>query len=254
MATMNQFRSEDIDICYTDTGTGTPVMLVHGFTASSDMWSGFPEIEGLRIIKIDCRGHGASDKPDQADRYGRHLVRDLYNLIHHLDLTQVHLIGYSMGAEISLCFASSYPDCVRSLIVAGSGWSQQADADNYNLLSQTLAETGSFADVLKSWSPDSTEQEIAAINSLIGTQDPVVLAAVAGGMQDIVCLPAEALRACGFPTLGLAGEFDPERGNVERLQDVFADFRMTVLPGADHMSAIADPAFYRAIESFLRSA
>lgn len=251
---MQRFRSQDIDICYTDQGAGKPIVLVHGYTASNEMWSEFPPLDGFRIIKMDCRGHGASDKPTQPEHYGIQLAEDVHRLIHHLGLSQVHLVGYSMGAEIALRFATWHPDCVRSLVIAGSGWSQQTDADNYTMMSQALIEKGSFAEVLQSWSPDASDEEIAAIASLMDSQDPAVLAAVAAGMPDILCLPADAFSTLTIPTLGLAGEFDPERANVERLSDVISNFTMTVIDDTDHMTAIAHPAFYGTIASFLKRA
>ena len=42
------------------------------------MWSAFPEINGFRIIKIDCRGHGLSDKSDNPADYGLELVEDIF--------------------------------------------------------------------------------------------------------------------------------------------------------------------------------
>ena len=162
-----------------------------------------------------------------------------------------HLVGYSMGAEISIRFATLYPEFVKSLTAGGSGWSQKADAYNYNLLSESLIETGSFEGILRAMSSDASEEQIAAADSLIGEQDPRVLAAIAASMQQIICLPEDAFKDCHFPVLGVTGELDPERNNVEQLAEVFSNFRLTIIPGADHMSALADPLFYTTITSFI---
>jgi pimeloyl-ACP methyl ester carboxylesterase len=100
-------------------------------------------------------------------------------------------------------------------------------------------------------SPDASEEEIAAADSLIGEQNPAVLAAIAAGMQQIICLPSGTFENCHFPVLGVTGELDPERNNVEQLAEVFADFRLTIIPGADHMNALADPLFYKSITAFI---
>lgn len=248
---MTTFQSGGTTIHYSDVGKGTPIVLVHGFLASSEMWSEFPELTDFRLVKIDCRGHGASDKSDNPDDYGENMVEDVHRLFDHLGIPKAHLVGYSMGAEISIRFATLYPEFVQSLTAGGSGWSQQNDADNYNLLSESLIKTGSFEGVLRAMSPDASEEEIAAADSLIGEQDPAVLAAIAAGMQQIICLPVGAFKNCHFPVLGVTGELDPERNNVERLAEVFADFRLTIIPEADHMSVLADPLFYTTITSFI---
>ena len=245
------FLSDRINICYSDTGLGRPIVLVHGFSASHEMWSAFPELEDFRLIKIDCRGHGSSDKPMKASEYGLKMVEDVRRLLDHLEISQAHLVGYSMGAEISIRFATLYPGSVLSLTVGGSGWSQRNDAENYHLLSRSLIETGNFESVIRTMSPDISDDELAMVNSLTDGQDPAVLAGVAEAMPQIICLPRDAFLNCCFPVLGISGEADPERGNVESLVDVFPDFRLMIIGGTDHMSALSDPLFYESVQNFL---
>ena len=251
MSIATSFQSGRIAIHYSDTGEGTPIVLVHGFSSSSEMWSEFPELEGYRVVKIDCRGHGASDKPENPTDYGENMVEDVHLLFKHLGISKAHLVGYSMGAEISIRLATRYPEFVQSLTVGGSGWSQENDADNYNMLSTSLIETGSFEGVFRAMWPDMSEEEIAAANSLIGEQDPAGLAAVAAGMHQIICIPTDDFSNCHFPVLGITGELDPERNNIEQLAEVFPDFRLTIIPRADHISAIVDPLFYTTITAFI---
>ena len=251
MTVEKSFLSDDITIRYSDTGAGTPIVLIHGFSATHEMWSVFPDLEGFRLIKIDCRGHGASDKPTNASGYGMKMVEDVRRLFDELEISQAHLVGYSMGAEISIQFTTLYPGLVLSLTVGGSGWSQNIDAGNYNMLSRSLIETGSFESVMRGMSPDMSDEAIALANSLVGGQDPVVLAAVAGAMHQIICLPHDAFSNCHFPVLGISGELDPERGNVERLAEVFPDFTLRIIGEADHMNALSEPLFYESVKKFL---
>lgn len=251
MALDKSFLSDGINIYYSEKGVGIPIVLVHGFSASHEMWSEFPELDDFRLIKIDCRGHGSSDKPTKTSEYGLKMVEDVRRLLDHLEITRVHLVGYSMGAEISIRFATLYPGSVLSLTVGGSGWSQHNDADNYDMLSRSLIETGNFESVIRAMSPDVSEEELALVNSLIDGQDTSVLAGIAGAMHELICLTPEAFLNCRFPVLGISGEADPERGNVESLVDVFPDFRLTIIGETDHMSALSDPMFYESVQNFL---
>jgi len=81
-------------------GTGRPVVFVHGWTLSSAIWSLQIEplaSQGLRAIAYDRRGHGQSTKPETGYDYDN-LAGDLATLLDKLDLTDVVLVGHSMGA------------------------------------------------------------------------------------------------------------------------------------------------------------
>ena len=66
------FSSNGINIRYTVTGIGEPVILIHGFASSGDMWRTLVTVLSNRYqaIVMDCRGHGKSDKPHDPDQYG----------------------------------------------------------------------------------------------------------------------------------------------------------------------------------------
>jgi pimeloyl-ACP methyl ester carboxylesterase len=84
-------------------------------------------------------------------------------------------------------------------------------------------------------------------------QDTDALAAVCSGMEQIINLPADLLQRFDFPVLGIAGEHDPERGNIEKMGDVVPNFTMQAISGTDHMSAPEDPEFQMGILQFLKS-
>lgn len=84
----------------TDTGAGRSVVFIHGWTLSSAIWSLQTEAlaaHGLRAIAYDRRGHGQSSKPETGYDYDT-LTDDLATLLDKLDLTDVVLVGHSMGA------------------------------------------------------------------------------------------------------------------------------------------------------------
>ena len=78
-AELSYFDSAGVRIRYIDEGAGEPVVLVHGFTADLSLqWVG-PGIVGdlkddFRVIALDNRGHGRSDKPREPEQYGLEIV------------------------------------------------------------------------------------------------------------------------------------------------------------------------------------
>ena len=251
------FDSDGVSIHYTDHGEGVPVVMVHGFTGNGENWSGPDGEQGFRFIAMDCRGHGMSDKPHDVNAYGTKMVEDVRRLMDFLELGKAHLVGYSMGAEIILKFGVTYPDRVLSLVMGGSGWSGEPDAENYSLLGESLATHQSFGPALRAMAGDGassdaiTDADIAEIDVLLQSQDIEALAVVAKAMPQNLNLAEADISAIEFAIMGLAGEHDPERANLEKMSGVVPDFSMRVFPDRDHMSAPLDPEFKNSIIDFL---
>jgi non-heme chloroperoxidase len=88
-----------IEIYYEDHGSGMPVVLIHGYPLNSDSWERQePELlgAGYRVIRYDRRGFGNSSRPTTGYDYDT-FAADLNALLEHLDLTDVALVGFSMG-------------------------------------------------------------------------------------------------------------------------------------------------------------
>jgi pimeloyl-ACP methyl ester carboxylesterase len=90
-------------------GKGPPVVLHHGFVANARAnWEGPGVVQALvgagrRVVAADARGHGDSDKPHDAARYGEaRMAEDLATLVDTIGAGEVDLVGYSMGAVVSL--------------------------------------------------------------------------------------------------------------------------------------------------------
>lgn len=114
---------EEIQISYKDYGQGRPVVLIHGWPLSKDMWE--YQVEdlvnaGLRVIKYDRRGFGKSDKPWNGYDYDT-LTGDLHALVEGLDLRDAVLVGFSMGGGEAVRYVSTYgTDRVSGLVLVGS--------------------------------------------------------------------------------------------------------------------------------------
>jgi pimeloyl-ACP methyl ester carboxylesterase len=103
-------------------GQGTPVLLVHGLGSSTRDWEyQIPVLaEHYRVIAVDIRGHGRSDKP--RERYSiAGFAEDVVALIEHLQLAPVHLVGISMGGMIGFQLGVDRPELLSSLCIVNSG-------------------------------------------------------------------------------------------------------------------------------------
>jgi pimeloyl-ACP methyl ester carboxylesterase len=118
---------DDTRIAYTARGAGPTVLLLHGFGADHVLnWERPGVIDALvdngrRVIATDARGHGASDKPHDPDRYaGDTMVRDAQAVLDHLGVERVDVVGYSMGAMVAARLVPDEPR-TRSLVLGGVG-------------------------------------------------------------------------------------------------------------------------------------
>ena len=234
-------------------------MLVHGYAGTAKMWTdtGVKQslLETFRVIAIDCRGHGRSDKPHDTASYGAEMVADIVRLLDERGIKRAHVVGYSMGAEIGLKLATQYPERVQSLVLGGSGWSGKSDNALYQLIAESLEKSGSVGDVLRAITPaghpEPTDATIASADELLKGNDIEALVAVAKSMGNIIDLSSQQLSDIQIPVLGIAGENDRERGNLEKMVGVVPNFTMKVLPGRDHVDAPSDPRFEGIITEFL---
>ncbi len=98
------------ELYFNDWGSGTPVILIHGWPLSSDMWehqTGFLVSNGYRVITYDRRGFGKSSHPYDGHDYDT-LAGDLAELIDELDLTDAVLVGFSIGGGEVVRYLSEY--------------------------------------------------------------------------------------------------------------------------------------------------
>ena len=107
--------SDGVRLHYFDVGEGSPVVLIHGYTANAeDKWFSTGVAPALsarhRVVAIDCRGHGRSDKPHDPMKYGPQMADDVVELMDHLAIERAHLHGYSMGGGIVTQLLVRYPD------------------------------------------------------------------------------------------------------------------------------------------------
>jgi pimeloyl-ACP methyl ester carboxylesterase len=117
-------RFADIDgarIHYQEKGSGPPLVLIHGYTASTFEWKDVfePLSQQFRVIAVDLKGFGFSGKPD--GDYTRRAQADLViRLLDHLKIDRAILCGSSMGGEVSMHAVVGHPGRVSALILVDS--------------------------------------------------------------------------------------------------------------------------------------
>src|SRR6185369_3474034 len=113
-------------LSYIDQGNGPAVLLIHAFPLNKTMWA--PQIDALssryRVIAPDIRGFGESQPPSAWTMH--EMADDLHQLLDALGVSDVSVVGVSMGGYIGLTFWWKYPDQVRKIVHANS----RARADN----------------------------------------------------------------------------------------------------------------------------
>ncbi|MBP1929496.1 pimeloyl-ACP methyl ester carboxylesterase [Methanolinea mesophila] len=117
--TVGKENSGNIDLYYEDHGTGTPVVLIHGWPLSGASWE--KQITalisaGYRVITYDRRGFGRSARPWAGYNYDT-MTRDLHTLLEKLDIRDATIVGFSMGGgEVARYLGTYGPDRVKKAV------------------------------------------------------------------------------------------------------------------------------------------
>lgn len=115
-------NNQGVRIHYEVVGDGAPVVLLHGLSETLETWHVAGYVESLkkdyRLILIDARGHGDSDKPHNPEAYTMKLmVTDVIAVLDDLNVSKAHFLGYSMGGWIGFGIAKYAPQRFYSLII-----------------------------------------------------------------------------------------------------------------------------------------
>ena len=257
------FDSDGVKIYYTVQGEGEPIVLIHGFTANQDVqWRNPGIIDALdddfKVIAIDNRGHGKSDKPIGAEHYGEKMAQDAINLLDHLGIDKAHVAGYSMGGFITLNLVANHPDRLITAAVTGAGWNPPGSEFESvgEAIAKALEEEGSLRPLMHALTPPGRdpmpEEQIEMIDQMLLTMnDPKALASVARGLKELN-VSEDALKKNQVPVLAIVGEIDPLKAGTDAMAAVMNNVvDVVVIPGADHITAFNHPEFTEALKAFI---
>jgi pimeloyl-ACP methyl ester carboxylesterase len=264
IAAADTFDSDGVEIYYTVQGEGEPLVLIHGFTASAAANFGISGVlrgmaDDFQVIALDCRGHGKSGKPHDPNQYGEQMVQDVINLLDHLNIKKANILGYSMGGFITTKLILEHPDRVLKAVPCGSGWSLDLDDAGVDVplqIAESLESGKGITPLIEALTPEGmpkpSPEMMATMNkAILGSNDPLALAAVMRGMHELNVTEAQ-LRGNTIPTLMLVGDIDPMRKSTDTMQGVMAHLTIIPIANANHMTAFMKPEFLTQARDFLK--
>ncbi len=253
--TEHTIRLGELAVHYWEKGTGQPLILLHGGTATAETsWATAMRLipGGYRILTPDSRGHGGTNNPDDGLAYDQ-MADDLARFIEAIGLIRPFVFGHSDGAQIALEFGLRHPGVAGALVLSG-----------------TMSEpTTSYIDDLHQWgftAPGLADLErIAAefgddyeptrlAHHLSGRPEhwPRFLGQIAELWLTLPTYTAEQLAGVGEPTLVITGDRDG-LADVTQAQRLFRGIpraELAVVPDAGH-GAADQPLFWHIVMHFL---
>ena len=264
------FDSHGVTIRYVTEGTGVPVVLIHGWMSDSSMWgadrAGNTKLQpaaGFQVIAMDCRGHGKSDKPHDASKYGPEMAHDVIHLLDHLHLEKAHLVGYSSGSFIAGKVAAMAPERVLSIVYGGQAplitEAKVGSNNEVEVFAKAVDEgkdLGSYLiAVTPAGKPKPTPEQAKAMAQFLFARKDVKAFALAGLSFPQLEVSAEQMQRCQAPLLFIHGgnESDYVKNRVKAVRQLLGRGAHQVIEGTDHMTTLIHPQFGKTVIEFLRT-
>lgn len=247
------FNSTGVRIAYVDvrpdTGHGAPILLIHGFASShavnwiNTLWVRTLTRAGFRVVALDNRGHGQSEKLYRSEDYDMSaMAGDAHRLLDHLEIGQADVMGYSMGARIAAHLALNAPSRVRSAIISGLG---------IHLVRGVGLPLG-IADAMEAPSLDVLTDPMQRMFRAFAEQTQSDLKAMAACIRGSrQTLTEEEVRTIMVPVLIPVGTADTVAGSPHELARLMPNAEALDIPGRDHNLAVGDKVHKQSVLTFL---
>jgi len=238
------FESAGARLRYVERGTGAPVVLVHGFTANIERaWIDTGVLPDLardyRVIALDLRGHGKSDKPHDASAY-EPMATDVIALLDHLGIERAHLVGYSLGGIIAAKLLTTHPQRFRSAVLGAAAHrrSRGERSDREADAAAREIEAGVYRALVVSTAPTdepppSEELILRRSREISHVNDRAAHAALMRSRRALLVTDAEVSKIT-VPTLAVVGAADPALPRIKAMQAIWPALELEVVPGAAH--------------------
>jgi pimeloyl-ACP methyl ester carboxylesterase len=249
---MPTVQSGGVPIHYEVIGEGPPIVLVHGFSSSFDRdwrrsgWVDFLVGEGRRVIGLDCRGHGLSGKPHSPESYaGNQIPDDVLAVMDAVGVERAHILGYSMGALVTLNLVARHPGRFTSAVVGGAGLPRPVFDP---------PRRAALAEALEAADPATISEPTASrFRQSVERRGNDLLALAALQRSERTQPDQAALRRLDLPLLVVVGEKDEVLASARQLAAAVAGAELVTLAGEDHQSAMAAQSYKQAVDRFLQA-
>jgi 3-oxoadipate enol-lactonase len=237
----------------TGPATAPPLVLIHGLGLDLTLWDALLPHLPTRTLRLDLRGHGASDAPPPPYALGT-LIRDAERLIDHFALKDAVVLGLGEGGLIAQGLAAKRLDLVRALVLTGSA-TRFANPSVWETRLARLKDDGPDLDAECAarlgprW---QTSPALEATRTMLARTRPEGWQGLAAALTTADLYQTTATLT--LPTLVLAGGDDRKTPpDVQReLADLIAGATFQLLPGASHLAMLTHPdAFAPALLQFL---
>jgi pimeloyl-ACP methyl ester carboxylesterase len=246
---MPSFHNGDVEIAYLDEGEGDPIVLVHGFASSKNVnwvyptWVSDLRKDGRRVIALDNRGHGESEKLYDPALYSiPTMASDTIALMDHLEIPRADVMGYSLGGRITGWLGLNEPARLRSAILAGIGIGMINGGGPGENVAVAL-EAASLEDVT-----DPVGRTFRAFADQTRS-DRRALAACLRGSRGL--MTKEEVAAISVPVLIAVGTADEVAGSADALGKIIPGSEVLDIPNRDHMRAVGDKVYKAGVADFL---
>jgi 3-oxoadipate enol-lactonase len=244
---MTLTRINDIQMAYTDSGIGRPVVLIHGYPFNRTLWD--EQVAELsnsyRVIVPDLRGFGESDASDGPATMDQ-MAQDVALLLDHLGIARATIAGLSMGGYVALAFYKQLSSRVRALVLADTraqADTEEAKQTRAQQAEKALAEgMAGIADAMlpKLLTPETVSKRpevVKRVRDMMLKTKPEGAAAALRGMAQRDD-QTDLLPKISVPALIIVGADDAITpvADSEKMHHAIAGSRLVVLENAGHVS------------------
>jgi pimeloyl-ACP methyl ester carboxylesterase len=226
--------NQGVRVHYQAEGNGPPLLLQHGFMQSIEDWFETGYVDALkgkyRVILVDARGHGRSDKPHEVAAYRmEYRVSDVAAVLDDLGIEKADYWGYSMGGWIGFGVAAFAPERFTRLVIGGAKPYAESQAVWREFIGSSLAKgNASFVEnfekmigtLLPSWRARLLEADLEAF-----------LAAAGEDRESF----ESALTRIAVPSFIYVADVDPRFAEAKTAAEAIRGATFVSLPGLNHL-------------------